>query len=42
VFADELRRQSDNFVVLEVLREVVGRPPRGGAAAAPVSADGDE
>ncbi|MEM7616479.1 MAG: NYN domain-containing protein, partial [Pseudomonadota bacterium] len=26
--ADELRRQCDNFIELEDLREVIGRPPR--------------
>ena len=28
MIADELRRQADNFVELEELRDVVGRPPR--------------
>jgi uncharacterized LabA/DUF88 family protein len=28
MIADELRRQADNFIELEELREVVGRPPR--------------
>jgi uncharacterized LabA/DUF88 family protein len=28
MIADELRRQADNFIDLEDLREVIGRPPR--------------
>ena len=28
MIADELRRQADNFIELEDLREVIGRPPR--------------
>ncbi|MBI1418660.1 MAG: NYN domain-containing protein [Limimaricola sp.] len=28
MIADELRRQADNFIELEELRDVVGRPPR--------------
>ena len=28
MIADELRRQADNFIELEELKEVVGRPPR--------------
>jgi uncharacterized LabA/DUF88 family protein len=28
MIADELRRQADNFIELEELREVIGRPPR--------------
>jgi len=28
MIADELRRQADNFIELDELREVVGRPPR--------------
>ena len=28
MIADDLRRQADNFIELEELREVVGRPPR--------------
>ena len=28
MIADELRRQCDNFIELEELREVIGRPPR--------------
>ena len=26
--ADELRRQADNFIELDALREIIGRPPR--------------
>jgi uncharacterized LabA/DUF88 family protein len=44
MIADELRRQCDNFIELDELREVIGRPPRGeqASAAATVSADEDE
>lgn len=28
MMADELRRQADNFIELDALREVIGRPPR--------------
>ena len=28
MIADELRRQADNFIDLEELKEVIGRPPR--------------
>ena len=43
MIADELRRQSDNFIELDELREVIGRPPRGeAAAAAHAAADEDE
>ncbi|MDT8345434.1 MAG: NYN domain-containing protein, partial [Thermohalobaculum sp.] len=28
MIADDLRRQADNFIELEELREVIGRPPR--------------
>jgi len=30
MIADELRRQADNFIELDALREVIGRPPREG------------
>lgn len=30
MIADELRRQADNFIDLESLRDIVGREPRGG------------
>ena len=43
MIADELRRQCDNFIELDELREVIGRPPRGEQAhAAVVTADEDE
>ena len=44
MIADELRRQCDNFIELDELREVIGRPPRGeqAAAQAAVTADEDE
>ena len=28
MISDELRRQADNFIELEDLKEVIGRPPR--------------
>jgi len=28
MIADELRRQADNFIELDALRDIVGRPPR--------------
>ena len=28
MIADELRRQADNFIELDALRDVIGRPPR--------------
>ncbi|MEM6728642.1 MAG: NYN domain-containing protein, partial [Pseudomonadota bacterium] len=28
MIADELRRQADNFIELDELKEVIGRPPR--------------
>ncbi|MGF1501573.1 MAG: NYN domain-containing protein [Paracoccaceae bacterium] len=34
MIADDLRRQADNFIELEELREVIGRPPRPQAVAA--------
>ena len=40
--ADELRRQCDNFIELDELREVIGRPPRGEQAQTVVTADEDE
>ena len=39
MIADELRRQADNFIELDALREVSGRPPREGRE--PSSADTD-
>ena len=30
MISDELRRQVDNFIELEDLRDVIGRPPREG------------
>lgn len=33
MIADDLRRQADNFIELEELREVIGRPPREDRAA---------
>ena len=28
MIADELRRQADNFIELDELKDVIGRPPR--------------
>jgi len=43
MIADDLRRQCDNFIELEELREVIGRPPRSGQAPARGgSADGGD
>ena len=28
MIADDLRRQADNFIELDELRDVIGRPPR--------------
>ncbi|MFO1208183.1 MAG: NYN domain-containing protein [Amaricoccus sp.] len=44
MIADELRRQCDNFIELDELREVIGRPPRGEQAhhSHVVTADEDE
>ena len=42
MIADELRRQCDNFIELDELREVIGRPPRGEQAHAVVTADEEE
>jgi uncharacterized LabA/DUF88 family protein len=36
MIADELRRQADNFIELDELREVIGRPPRPGRENEPV------
>ena len=38
MIADELRRQCDNFIELDELREVIGRPPRGEQARPPRAA----
>ncbi len=42
MIADELRRQADNFIELDELKEVVGRPPREFTERPPISADEDE
>ncbi len=42
MIADELRRQCDNFIELDELREVIGRPPRGEQHAARVHAETEE
>jgi uncharacterized LabA/DUF88 family protein len=39
MIADDLRRQCDNFIELDELRDVIGRPPRGEPAGARVSAE---
>ena len=35
MISDDLRRQADNFIELDELREVIGRPPREDHAEAP-------
>jgi uncharacterized LabA/DUF88 family protein len=42
MIADDLRRQCDNFIELEELREVIGRPPRTGQTPARGMPAGDE
>ena len=42
MIADELRRQCDNFIELDELREVIGRPPRGEQVQNVVTADEDD
>jgi uncharacterized LabA/DUF88 family protein len=42
MIADELRRQCDNFIELEELREVIGRPPRGEQTTQRVHAETDD
>ncbi len=41
MISDELRRQADNFIELDELREVIGRPPRESREPA-LSADADD
>jgi hypothetical protein len=44
MIADDLRRQADNFIELEELKDVIGRPPRPmptPMSAAPVAAPVD-
>ncbi len=38
MIADDLRRQADNFIELEELKDVIGRPPRPMPAMAPAGA----
>jgi uncharacterized LabA/DUF88 family protein len=38
MIADDLRRQADNFIELEELKDVIGRPPRPMPAHAPMEA----
>ena len=38
MISDELRRQADNFIELEELKDVIGRPPREQGEPRPVSA----
>ncbi len=40
MIADELRRQADNFIELDALREVIGRPPREGREPGSMTTDG--
>ena len=37
MISDELRRQADNFIELDELRDVIGRPPRDDHQAVPGS-----
>mgnify|MGYP003658258573 CR=1 FL=1 len=39
MIADDLRRQADNFIELDELKEIIGRPPRPVRAADPVEAE---
>lgn len=39
MIADELRRQADNFIELEALRDIIGRPPREHREGSPVAAE---
>jgi uncharacterized LabA/DUF88 family protein len=41
MIADDLRRQADNFIELEDLKEVIGRPPRVQQQAAGAEGNGD-
>ncbi|MCZ6467184.1 MAG: hypothetical protein O6829_07930, partial [Alphaproteobacteria bacterium] len=36
MIADDLRRQADNFIELEELKDVIGRPPRPAPVHVPV------
>ena len=46
MIADDLRRQADNFIELEELKDVIGRPPRppqnGQSSGEPTTADAEE
>ena len=42
MIADELRRQADNFIELEELKDVIGRPPRPAPAAHPSELEAEE
>ncbi|MEL6127322.1 MAG: NYN domain-containing protein [Pseudomonadota bacterium] len=37
MIADDLRRQADNFIELEELKDIIGRPPRPGSDDGPAS-----
>jgi uncharacterized LabA/DUF88 family protein len=39
MISDELRRQADNFIELDELRDVVGRPPRPDDQSTPAPAE---
>ncbi len=39
MIADELRRQADNFIELDALRDIIGRPPRERDPAPPDTSD---
>ena len=42
MIADDLRRQADNFIELEELKDVIGRPPRPAPAVAPAEPELEE
>src|SRR5690625_7342673 len=42
MIADDLRRQADNFIELEELKDVIGRPPRPGAPDMSMEFDDDD
>jgi uncharacterized LabA/DUF88 family protein len=39
MIADDLRRQADNFIELEELKDVIGRPPRPATMDEPIAAN---
>jgi uncharacterized LabA/DUF88 family protein len=41
MIADDLRRQADNFIELEELKDVIGRPPRPMPEEVDIAANGE-